>query len=95
MNLSELAQYVSDEEKAEHVLPKIGCLNDILYIHSAGRIISGESIDSSLSVIGVILEGVKTPLTKFLMAIKLFELDTSVRESAKNWGSHITPFYHL
>ena len=44
---------------------------------------------------GSILEGLKIPFTKFLMAIKLFELDTSVRESAKQLGLSYNTVYHL
>jgi transposase len=44
---------------------------------------------------GGILEGQKTPFTKFLMAIKLFEIDTSVRESAKQLGLANNTVYHL
>jgi len=44
---------------------------------------------------GSILEVLKTPFTKFLMAIKLFEFDTSVRESAKQLGLAYNTVYHL
>jgi transposase len=44
---------------------------------------------------GSFLEGLKTPFTKFLMAIKLFELDTSVRESAKQLGLAYNTVYYL
>jgi hypothetical protein len=44
---------------------------------------------------GNILEGQKTLSQKFLMAIKLFELDTSVRESAKQLGLAYNTVYHL
>ena len=57
MNLSELAQYISDEEKAEQVLREIGILKGIPHVHSAERIISGESVDSSLSAIVVTRNG--------------------------------------
>jgi transposase len=37
----------------------------------------------------------KIPFTKFLMSIKLFELDTSVRESAKQLDLAYNTVYHL
>jgi hypothetical protein len=57
MNLSELAQYISDEEKAEQILHELGFLNDISLARSAGRITSGESGDSSLCAIVVTKSG--------------------------------------
>jgi hypothetical protein len=57
MNLSELAQYISDEQKAEQILREIGILKRYPRVHSAGRIISGESVDSSLSAIVVTKSG--------------------------------------
>ena len=53
MNLSELAQYISDEEKAEQVLREKG----VPHVRSAGRIILGESGDSSSSAIVVTKSG--------------------------------------
>jgi hypothetical protein len=42
---------IVDEEKAEHVLHEIEILKQYPAVHSAGRIISGESGDSTLSAI--------------------------------------------
>jgi transposase len=84
---------------------KWGYLNDIPCVPSAG-----ESYRESLRRFkfkcyrcnkewgvrrGSILEGLKTPFAKFLMAIKLFELDTSVRDSAKQLGLAYNTVYHL
>jgi transposase len=44
---------------------------------------------------GSILEGLRVPFTKFLMAIKLFEIDTSVREAAKQLGLAYNTVYNL
>jgi transposase len=44
---------------------------------------------------GSILESQKTPFTKFLIEIKLFELDISVRESANKLGLAYKTIYHL
>jgi len=105
MNLSELAQYISDEEKAEQVLREIGILKRYATCpfcgkHHIGRVrrfkFKCYCCNKEWGVRrGSILEGLKTPFTKFLMAIKLFELDTSVRESAKQLGLAYNTVYHL
>ena len=43
---------------------------------------------------GSILERLKIPFTKFLMVIKLFDLDTSLSESAKQSGLDYSTINH-
>jgi len=105
MNLSELAQYISDEEKAEQILREIGILKQYTTCPFCGENYIGRVRRFKFKCYrcnkewgvrkGSILEGLKTPFTKFLMAIKLFELDTSVRESAKQLGLAYNTVYHL
>jgi transposase len=105
MNLNELAQYISDEEKAEQVLREIGILKRYAACPFCGENHIGRVRRFKFKCYccnkewgvrrGSILEGLKTPFTKFLMAIKLFELDTSVRESAKQLGLAYNTIYHL
>ena len=105
MNFSELAQYIGDEEKAEHALLELGILKRYTKCPFCGEIRIGRVRRSKFKCYhcnkewGVrresILEGMKIPFTKFLMAIKLFELDTSVRESAKQLGLAYNTVYHL
>jgi len=105
MNLNELAQYISDEEKAEQVLREIGVLKRYTICPFCGENHIGRVRRFKIKCYrcnkewgarrGSILEGQKIPFTKFLMAIKLFELDTSVRESAKQLGLAYNTVYHL
>jgi transposase len=105
MNLIELAQYIGDEEKAEHVLREIGILKQYTACPFCGENHIGRVRRFKIQCYhcnkewgvrrGSILEGLKIPFTKFLMAIKLFELDTSVRESAKQLGLAYNTVYHL
>jgi transposase len=105
MNLIELAQYIGDEEKAEHVLREIGILKQYTACPFCGENHIGRVRRFKIKCYhcnkewgvrrGSILEGLKIPFTKFLMAIKLFELDTSVRESAKQLGLAYNTVYHL
>jgi len=86
MNLNELAQYIGDEEKAEQVLREIGILKRYAACPFCGENHIGRVRRFKFKCYccnkewGVrrrsILECLKTPFTKFLMAIKLFELDT-------------------
>jgi transposase len=105
MNLSELAQYIGNEEKAEQVLREIGILKHYTTCPFCGENLIGRVRRFKFKCYrcnkewgvrrGGILEGQKIPFTKFLMAIKLFELDTSVRESAKQLGLAYNTVYHL
>ena len=105
MNLSELAQYIGDEEKAEHVLIELGILKRYTVCPICGKDRIGRVRRTKYKCYhcnkewgvrrGSILEGLKIPFTKYLMAIKLFELDTSVRESAKQLGLAYNTVYRL
>ena len=105
MNLIELTQHTSDEEKAEKYLQKIGILkifDECPYCGSkrVGRIrrdkIKCYECRKELGIRrGSILEGMRIPLTKFLMAVKLFELDTSVREAARQLDLAYNTVYSL
>ena len=105
MNLSELAQYIGNEEKAEQSLLELGILKRYTVCPLCGEDRIGRVRRTKHKCYrcnkewgvrrGSILEGMKIPFTKFLMAIKLFELDTSVRESAKQLGLAYNTVYHL
>ena len=105
MNLVELTQYTSDEERAEEYLRQQGILKtfpDCPYCHGTriNRVRRAKyKCYSCNREWGVrrdsILEGLKVPFTKFLMAIKLFEIDTSVREAAKQLGLAYNTVYNI
>jgi transposase len=101
MNLIELPQNIPDEEKVERVLRDLGLLKQYITSPFCGknriRMVQrfkfkcyrcynewGVRRDS-------VLEGLKIPFTKFLMARKRSKLDTSVRESAKKVTLPLTP----
>lgn len=105
MNLVKLTQYTTDEEKAEEYLREQGILKTFRECpYCLGTMINrvrrfkfkcysdnrewGVRHDS-------ILEGLRVPFTKFLIAIKLFELDTSVRESSKELGFAFNTVYNI
>jgi transposase len=105
MNLSELAQYIGDEEKAEQALLELGILKRYTRCPFCSEDHFGRVRRTKYKCYGCtrewgvrrgsILEGLKVPFTKFLTAIKLFELDTSVRESAKQLGLAYNTVYHI
>lgn len=93
MNPVELTRYTAAEESAEKYLKEQGILesfHECPYYHGKGinRVTRakykcyfcnrewGVRRDS-------ILEDLRAPFSKFLMATNLFEIDTSVREAAK------------
>lgn len=105
MNLIELTRYTSDEESAERYLREQGILKTFTACpHCQGTRIKrvrrfkykcyscnrewGVRRDS-------ILAGLRVPFSKFLMAIKLFEIDTSVREAAKQLGLAYNTVYNI
>ena len=105
MNLSELAHNIGGEEKAEQALIEMGILKRYELCPFCGESRIGRVRRTKYKCYrcnkgwgfrrGSILEGLKVPFTKLLMAIKLFELDTSVRESAKQLGLAYITVYHL
>jgi len=105
MNLVELTRYTNDKESSETYLREQGILKtyeDCPYCHSTriNRVRRAKYKCYSCSrEWGVrrdsILEGLRVPFTKFLMAIKLFELDTSVREAAKQLGLAYNTVYNI
>jgi len=105
MNLVELTRHTNDEESAETYLRKQGILKtfeDCPHCHSTriNRVRRAKyKCYSCNREWGVrrdsILEGLRVPFTKFLMAIKLFELDTSVREAAKQLGLAYNTVYNI
>lgn len=105
MNLVELTQYTSNEERAEEDLREQGILKtfpNCPYCQGTriNRIRRAKykcyTCNREWGVRrGTILEGLRVPFTKFLMAIKLFEIDTSVREAAKQLGLAYNTVYNL
>ena len=92
MNLIELQRYTLSEEKSEEYLQVQGILqrfDDCPYCKSnrIGRVRRGKYKCYGCRKEwgprrGSIFEGLRVPLVRVLIAIKLFELDTSVREAA-------------
>jgi transposase len=105
MNLIDLQQYTVSEERAEEYLQ----VQDILqrfdqcpYCESnrIGRVRRGKYKCYGCRKEwgprrGSILEGLRVPLVRVLIAIKLFELDTSVREAAHQLGLSYNTVYDL
>ena len=96
MNLVDLTQYTTNKEKAEEYLRE----QEILKTFKECPYCQGTRINrvrrfkykcySCNHEWGVrrdsILGGLRVPFTKFLISIKLFEIDTSVREASKQLG---------
>ena len=105
MNLVELTRYTNNEESAEGYLREQGILKTYEECPYCGskrfnRVRRFKykcySCNREWGVRrGSILEGLRIPFTKFLMAIKLFELDTSVREAAKQLGLAYNTVYNI
>jgi len=105
MNLMNLTQYTSDEGKAEQYLQKIGILKTFEECPHCGSTRLGRIRRVKIKCYdckkewgirkGSIVEGLRIPLTKFLMAVKLFELDTSVREAARQLDLAYNTVYSL
>jgi len=105
MNLLELTRYTNDEESAEAYLREQGILKTYEECPYCGskrfnRVRRFKykcySCHREWGVRrGSILEGLRVPFTKFLMAIKLFELDTSVREASKQLGLAYNTVYNI
>jgi transposase-like protein len=92
MNLIELQQYTTDEERTKEYLRKQGIIRKYDRCPHCESTRIGRVHRSKFKCYncrrelgprrGSILEGLRVPLARVLHAIKLFELDTSVRESA-------------
>ena len=105
MNFIELQQYTTDNERAEEFLRAQGILikfDQCPYCESTriGRVRRSkfkcyECRREWGPRRGSILEGLRVPLTRVLIAIKLFELDTSVRESARQLDLSYNTVYDL
>ena len=105
MNLIELQQYTISEESAEEYLQEQDILqryDDCPYCKNRriGRVRRGKYKCYGCRKEwgprrGSILEGLRVPLVRVLIAIKLFELDTSVRESAHQLDLSYNTVYDL
>jgi transposase len=105
MNLIELQQYTISEEKSEEYLQAQGILerfDQCPYCASTriGRVRRGKYKCYGCRKEwgprrGSILEGLRVPLVRVLIAIKLFELDTSVREAAHQLSLSYNTVYDL
>jgi len=105
MNLVELTQYTNNEESAEAYLREQGILKTFEECPYCGskrfnRVRRFKykcySCHREWGVRhGSIIEGLRIPFTKFLIAIKLFEIDTSVREAAKQLGLAFNTVYNI
>jgi transposase len=105
MNLIDLQQYTISEEKSEEYLQIQGILQRFDNCPYCGNIRIGRVRRGKYKCYGCrkewgprrgsILEGLRVPLVRVLIAIKLFELDTSVRESAHQLGLSYNTVYDL
>lgn len=105
MNLIELQQYTISEDKSEEYLRRQGILKQFdccPYCESKriGRIRRYKFKCYNCrkewgSRRGSVLEGLRVPLIRVLISIKLFELDTSVREAARQLDLSYNTVYDL
>jgi transposase len=105
MNLIELQQYTISENKSEEFLIAQGILKQFdqcPYCESTriGRVRGGKHKCYNCRKEwgprrGSFLEGLRVPLVRVLITIKLFELDTSVREAAHKLGLPYNTVYDL
>jgi transposase len=105
MNLIELQQYTISDDKSEKFLRAEGILKQFdhcPYCESTRITRIRRSKHKCYECRkewgprrGSILEGLRVPLARVLIAIKLFELDTSVRESAHQLGLSYNTVYDL
>ena len=105
MNLVELQQYTADEEKAEGYLRSQGILRTYDRCPFCEGTKMGRIRRAKIKCYscrkewgprkGSILDGTRVPFTRILMALKLFELDTSVREAAKQLDLAYNTVYDL
>ena len=105
MNLIELQQHTISEERSEEYLRAQGILKQFKqcpYCEGTriGRVRRGKYKCYNCRKEwgprrGSILEGLRVPLVRVLIAIKLFELDTSVREAAHQLDLSYNTVYGL
>ena len=105
MNLIELQQYSGSEEKAEEYLRSQGILRNYDHCPFCESTQIGRIRRTKIKCYtcrkewgprrGSILEGTRVPFTRVLIALKLFELDTSVREAAKQLDLAYNTAYNL
>jgi len=105
MNLIDLQQYTISDEKSEEYLQGQGILQRFDYCpycesNRIGRVRRGKYKCYGCRKEwgprrGSIFEGLRVPLVRVLIAIKLFELDTSVREAAHQLGLSYNTVYDL
>ncbi len=105
MNLIELQQYTTDEDRAEEYLRTQGIIRRYDRCPHCASTRIGRVRRSKFKCYecrrewgprrGSILEGLRVPLARVLLAIKLFELDTSVRESANQLDLSYNTAYAL
>jgi transposase len=105
MNLIELQQYTISEDKSEEYLRTQGILKQFKQCPNCestriGRVRRGKFKCYDCRKEwgprrGSILEGLRVPLVRVLIAIKLFELDTSVREAAHQLDLSYNTVYDL
>jgi transposase len=105
MNLIDLQQYTISEEKSEEFLQAQGILQRFDHCPYCGNTRIGRVRRGKYKCYGCrkewgprrgsILEGLRVPLVRVLISIKLFELDTSVREAAHQLGLSYNTVYDL
>jgi len=105
VNLAELSRYVGDEDTAEELLRRMGVLRRFDACPFCGGVRFGRVRRGRFKCYGCrrewsvrwgsMLEGLRTPFTRFLMAVKLFELDTSAHAAAKQLGVAYNTVYGI
>jgi len=105
VNPVELSLYTSDEEKAADFLRQKGVLMMFDVCPFCGSTMLGRVRRGKFKCYGCrkewgqrkasILDGLKIPFTKFIMVVKLFELDTSVREASRQLGLAYNTVYSV
>jgi transposase-like protein len=105
MDLMELSRYAGDEGKAEELLRRIGILRTFVSCPFCGGTRFSRVRRGRFKCYGCrrewsirrdsMLEGLRTPFAKFLMAVKLFELDTSANAAKKQLGVSYNTVYGI
>ena len=105
MDLMELSRYMGDEDKAEGLLRRMGILRTFDVCPFCGGTRFGRVRRGRFKCYGCrrewsirrdsMLEGLRTPFAKFLMAVKLFELGTSANAAKKQLGVSYNTVYGI